>query len=54
MLWRWFLAVTALLVAKCVKYHLTEVKLKVKGEMKVSVRPSPSGASPEALGLLYL
>ncbi|MDB2294142.1 hypothetical protein PM085_18125, partial [Halorubrum ezzemoulense] len=48
MLWGWFLAVTTLFVAKCIKYHLTEVKVKV------SVRPSPSGSSPEALGLLYL
>ena len=66
MLWGWFLAVTTLFVAKCIKYHLTKVK------MKVSVRPSPSGSSPsrikdsrhhgnlrfpydpEALGLLYL
>ncbi len=48
MLWGWFLAVTTLFVAKCINYHLTEVKVKV------SVRPSPSGSSPEALGLLYL
>ncbi len=45
MLWGWFLAVTTLLVAKCLTYHLTEVKMK--GEVKVSGRPSPSGSSFE-------
>ncbi len=48
MLRGWFLAVTTLFVAKCLTYHLTEVKVKL------SVRPSLSGSSPEALGLLCL